>query len=396
MEIKNITGLMRKHGFSGSSPLDYDLYDARKGSIYVLSTIEPNYLNSNLSFSLTSNFISGGGIKNAVKDYSNNLIDKLGMNDNRIVKTAQVVHSKVSGGLERVRTWISEMFESFIGYLTNHYGDHIKYLNWFVELGVYLTSELVGNIASAISGMATVQTVSDVIDGTRQACTNVIRFVQQCFQGRGISVAKGHPTYIVRSISSQTFISAMEGLALAAVSVGKVAVTGTGIDVIISLVYNLVTRIFLFINTIVQKKLLNNVLSVAKKEWASLSTNALFNRPDEFNNWFKDSVLLTPVTAYLLVRSGYVSHPYKLLDLLDNRGKIISERKYLQGEKYIKRIKSNSNRLLSAYGEAYNVEFKSSDTSINYLLSSTTGANNIVPPDYVQSKSFRRRAIRRK
>ena len=157
-------------------------------------------------------------------------------------------------------------------------------------------------------------------------------------------------------------------MGVASIAIGLQA-AGDGVAAagsIVSAVVGFLQRIANLVGYCVQRFLMNRTLSQASFQWRN--DGEMKTSHGQFNQWFKRSVVCTPVIASLVMCSGFVANPLKFLALMDDEGSVITQAKYNDGVEYISKLKDLSKSYISEYCGNYKVTFKSDDGVVSGLL----------------------------
>ena len=340
-----------------------ELDDARKGTLFFLGKLEASRRPS-FDLGLVSNFAGSTSILTDLKHGSELLLNQYD------------VGKKVISGYQTYLQPITELFQSFFDKITEciakTYGEASAALEWVGEFSAWGISTLAGSLADLIPGWGYIQNAIDLYDGVKKAVINCIKWLSQIYSGWGVKLLEGGPSSIANAIAANSAAGLAGGLkdiAIASVKTGLQAAgdSAGGAGAIVGAVTGVLQRIANMINYAVQRFLIARTFNQAAKQWR-MDGDMLRNH-NQFNQWFKRSVVCTPIIAALTLNSGYVGNPLRFLALINPDGEIVTQAEYDQGVKHIETLKSLSKDYIKEYADHYKLEFKApnSDTVNNTL-----------------------------
>ena len=283
-----------------------------------------------------------------------------------------MVSDGVSAFIGPIKEALASFFDALVERLVGIYGEASVGLEWVGEFGAWAVSTFAGSLADVIPGWGYVQSAGDLYDGTKQAVLSAIKWLGQVYSGWGVSLLDGGPSIISQAIARHNATALAGGLrdmAIASTSIGLQA-AGDGAAAagsIISAVVGFLQRIANLVGYCVQRFLVNRTLSQAAYQWTN--NGEMKTNHSQFNQWFKRSVVCTPVVASLVMCSGFVANPLKFLALIDDEKGVITQDKYNEGVEYILKLQDLSKSYIKEYCENYKVTFKSEDGVISGLMS---------------------------
>lgn len=291
---------------------------------------------------------------------------------------------KAAKAVDKIKRKIEELLEKFVSkmmsFFKKAYSDIAWVTSFITEVAGWLVASLKADITNAIPVWAYVQSASDLYKGLKTTVEGVATYVSLKLSGRGVSLKSGHPEIIARDLRSHMTAKALLGAKDAGVSVGKIALTATGdtigIGSILSYVATALQKIFKLIDFIIQRVNLHRVLKKAKKEQGNLlNCSSIALDAKRFNDWFTNSLALSPVLGALLMHSGAIAHPYSFLSLLDRLGRVRTDAQlqYTKGSKHIENMKQASGGYIREYTAEYNVIFACDVSWQNELLKQQQG-----------------------
>ena len=339
------------------------LDDARKGTLYFLGNLEMVSVPS-FDVGLIGNFVGGTTILSDMKAASMTLL--------KATSPGKAVIDGISDFIKPIKDLFVGFFDALISRLVALYGEETAALEWVGEFGSWAVSTFVGSLAEVIPGWGYVQAAADIYDGTKKAVTGAIRWLTQVYSGWGVSLLEGEPSIISQAVARHNAAALGGGLkdmAVTSISVGLQAAgdSAGGAGSIFSAVTGFLQRIANMIGYCIQRFLMNRTFSQARHQWKN--DGEMKTNHTQFNQWFKRSVVCTPVIASLVMCSGFVANPLKFLALMDEEGAVITQEKYNDGIHYIDKLKELSKTYINQYCDNYKVTFKTEDSVINGLLS---------------------------
>ncbi len=254
-------------------------------------------------------------------------------------------------------------------------------MEWLADVGMWLASEFAGTLADLIPGWGYYQNAVDVYAGVKEACIKSKDLADQIYAGRGVSVAPGQSSMISMTLYKHSATCVAKGMFGATWGVLSIcadaaiySVTAVGSS-LVNWIKSVIEKVIAIVDTLVQRFALKRWIDFAKKEWYKVSSkSSIAHDPKRFNKWFLKVVLSTPVLASILMCSGYISHPYKFLKLMDiqeedgDYGETVfvkedykqKVKSFNKGVHYIQKLKELSGKYVAEYSDGYSLVFSSS------------------------------------
>lgn len=339
-----------------------ELKDAQKGIMYFLAKTEA-YKKPSMDLGMISNFMSGTSILTDLTYGATSIINQ--------TDKGRKVLSDMSSYLQPVKDLISSFFDAMYDHIAKTYGEGAAVLEWVGEFTTWAVSTLVGSLADLIPGWGYVQSAVDLYDGVKKSVTNAIKWLSQIYSGWGVSLLSGSPTIIAQGIA-QTSATGLAGglkdIAITSVKIGLEAAgdAAAGVGSLVNLVTGILQRIANLLNYAVQRFFIHKTLTQAMTHWnreGELKTNL-----HQFNQWFRRTIVCTPIFAALTINSGFCAHPYRFLSLIDDQDKVIDQAGFDKGVKHIEKLKTLSKDYAKAYSDAYKINFTSEDKVVSSRL----------------------------
>ena len=327
--------------------------DARKGALYFLGRthIEPA---PTLDLGIVNNFVGSTEILNDIKAVASALIPA-------------TVTSRLSVSVDimrKIEACFVDFFESIKSHLKDLLGDVLVGVEWIGEFTSWAVSALVGSLSSVIPGWGYVQSAGDLYSGVKQAVMQSKEFIVNLWGRRGVHLLDGMPTDIADALARHSAAGVGGGLkniGIASVSIGLEAAGDAvgGAGSIVSLVTGILQRIANLIDWAIQRFRMRSVLDTARQDWESKA--GMCEDHAQFARWFRRNTLCTPITAALVLSSGFVAHPYRFLLLLNPDDTITSQAEFDKGVLYIEKLKGIAKRYIADYMGTYKLVFESDD-----------------------------------
>ena len=211
----------------------------------------------------------------------------------------------------------------------------------------------------------------DLYDGVKKSVISAVKWLSQVFSGRGVELLQGGPSIMAEAIARHNATSLAGGIKDVAITSTKIALHAAGDAAaasgsLVDVVVNILQRIAKMVDYCAQRFMINRVFDQARRQW--YNEGIYKTHHDNFNHWFKNACVCTPVIAALTMNSGFTAHPYRFLALLSNENEIATQDQFNKGVKHIEKLKSLSIEYVKEYQDNYKVEFWSRDESVNNHL----------------------------
>ncbi|CAA0105225.1 Uncharacterised protein [BD1-7 clade bacterium] len=352
-----------------------ELADARHGTLYFLSHTKveavPNY-----STGLVETIMGDDSILKDLQNASLMLLKSTSAGR----RAATAVHDFFHPMVEAVK----EFFYFLLDKIRKIFGKFYSVVPWVMKFFRWLANKFASKLVGMIPGWGYVKSATEVYAGLRKAILGAKNFVQQLWSGIGVTLLGGQPSIIANALARHSLSSIAHGIkkvGIAATEIGLEAAgdATAGIGSIITTVTSILTSIAGFIDKYIQRFALNRVIKDAKKAWESKdSTTSMANNHKAFSEWFQNAVIFTPIVAALVVNSGFAGHPYRFLQLIDEKGEVVPQHTYDKGVTYINRLKKNGMAYVKSYQHGYEVTFKGTDGVVKARLKQITSGKQQV------------------
>jgi hypothetical protein len=369
-----------------------EMADARMGILYFLGNTDAKRKIA-FDFGVVSSFVGGTSGFQMLAKQSLWIAKKVpGVEDNMqaVKDDVKDFGTRLKEPFKPLAAWllpivekIKDFFRKFKEWLQKIYGSILDVVEGIGEFFVWASATFSRTLADAIPGWGIVTAASDVYAGVCKAVDGAIRWYQQVTSGRGVELLGGHPALIANALlrhSQAMILGGAKDTAIGGTKMGleiaTVASAGTGVGAgisvatkIISIVFDILTRIAKLIDQTIQRVLVKRFLARAKSEWTIKGSNkCIVNNHDEFTTWFSNAIVVTPIIAALVLGSGFAGHPMRFLQLLDNSGNIVTQAQFDQGVKHIDMLKTLAGKYAQSYVDDYRTEFTSTDALVRARL----------------------------
>lgn len=336
-----------------------ELEDSRKGTIFFLKGLEFDTIPS-FNLGLTGKFIVN----------TEPLSDLMAGCEFIVSKTplaSSVVFEKTNAVINTVKGYIAKFFEAILDKAKAMFGEALIGVEWLGEFAAWGIQNLTGTLANLIPCWGYVRSAADMYSAIKSAVTSTINLISQCWSGYGVSLLKGTPSIIADSLAVHSAAGALGGvkdLALKSLEVGLEAggdIAG-GAGSLISLITDILERIFQLVMLCIQKYRLNKTVKEAQDVWND-NVDSLSN--NDFMKWFTYTSVVTPIIPSLVMNSGYVANPIRFLSLFG----VIQQSEFDKGVKHIEKLRGLSKDYINDYAASYKLKFSNKDAVSNALLS---------------------------
>ncbi|PSU48943.1 hypothetical protein C9J12_10635 [Photobacterium frigidiphilum] len=268
--------------------------------------------------------------------------------------------------IAKLEKLIQRFCSNILDKLKKAYKDIKWVTNYLVDISLWLVSSIVGDLSSLIPGLGYVQNAADIYKGAKKAVTGLTSYFSLKLSGRGVRLNDGYPDIIAYDISSHMACKGFLGIKDVGVKIGQIAVQAAGdavaaVGSVVNYVINVLGRIATAIDYIIQRVNLYRVKKKAKIERDKLlHSNSLALNADSFNEWFAESMALSPILTALLMHSNTIAHPMVFLSLLDRYGRLkgYSQSNFDKGTVHINNIKNQALGYIKEYSDQYSVKFE--------------------------------------
>jgi hypothetical protein len=244
-------------------------------------------------------------------------------------------------------------------------------VEWLTEFTTWASSTFVGSLADIVPGWGYVQNSVDIYEAFKHSVFSCIDWFKHSYSGIGVDLLEGEPTLIAKALERHHMAGLAGGLKDIALTTLKTGLSiagdaAAGMGSMIGVISGILQRIANLIGYCTQRFLLNKVINQASYQ----HRNSLLEPThiNQFNHWFKKSIIYTPIISALAINSGFIAHPYRFLSLLKENDKLIDSKSFNEGIKHIEQLKEMSVKYIKEYQEAYKIEFRSDDKLVSNRL----------------------------
>ena len=191
---------------------------------------------------------------------------------------------------------------------------------------------------------------TDVASGLYTAVSKSIEYFNLKHLGTGVVLESGHPDIIAASIKQSVAKDALVGLAEAALAGAKAALaafTG-GAGLIVNKIAGIIELLLRFAVRFCDALGLRKVFADAKQKWTChKQSDAIQGQPDEFADWFQETVDGSPVCAALVMNCGIAGDAMRFLQVISSRGTVVTQGQFDKGVTYLNSLKSSAADLIT-------------------------------------------------
>lgn len=364
-----------------------EMADARQGALYFLANLSVEDVMPDISMTGTILHAAVG---------SEHVLEDLGGFANWTMSHAAAAHLTLGNQLlsaghislmvaQKIDREISDFLTKVLHKLSQVFGPYSQTVEGLLrKISVQGLSALAGKIIASIPGWNYVQIAGGIYDDVRKVLRNAYSVFMQLWSGYEVNLLGGHPDIIAAALARHSATSAAIGVVGLTRKGGKIAALATdGLTAVGSTIYTLIdTAVFAivkFIEAKIQKYLLQRALKKAKKDWSirESSVSMIYNH-DRFSRWFRRAVIPCPVLAALVLRSGFVAHPYRFLRLFVADQSIVTQAAYGKGVKHIQQLKKVATEYVRVYSDQYEVQFAGQDGVVQSRLDQVVKGRPVV------------------
>ena len=218
----------------------------------------------------------------------------------------------------------------------------------------YNLPTLVKAIVDEVTSTGKSGDIKDLASGLVTAVSKSIDYFNLKHAGKGVVLESGHPDIIAASIKHSVARDALTGLAEAAFAGAKMALAAatSGIGEIINKIASVIKLLLEFAVRFCDALELKKVFADAKQKWAIHNqTDAIQKSPDNFADWFQETVQHSPVSAALVMNCGVAGDAMSFLQVLTTQGTVVTQGQFDKGVTFLNALKSSASDLIMAVQE---------------------------------------------
>lgn len=218
----------------------------------------------------------------------------------------------------------------------------------------YNLPTLVKAIVDEVTSTGKSGDIKDLASGLVAAVSKSIEYFNLKHAGKGVVLESGHPDIVAASIKHSVARDALTGLAEAAFAGAKIALAAatSGIGEIINKIASVIKLLLEFAVRFCDALELKKVFADAKQKWAIHNqTDAIQKSPDNFADWFQETVHHSPVSAALVMNCGVAGDAMSFLQVLTTQGTVVTQGQFDKGVTFLNALKSSASDLIMAVQE---------------------------------------------
>lgn len=337
-----------------------ELEDSKKGSLYFLSKLQLETAPS-FSIGLAGKFLVNTEPLSDLKSGCEFLLGKTSISNTPFFEKTHAIVETIEGHIQK-------FFDAILDKAKSLFGEALVGVEWLSEFAVWGIQNITGSLANLIPLWGYVRAAADMYSAIKTSVLSTIKLIEQSWSGYGVNLLTGTPSVIANALVQHNAMGVLGGLkdlALKSLEVGLEAAgdVAGGVGSLISLITDILERIFQLVMLCVQKYRVKSIISEAKDAYTATTSLS------DFYKWFRFNSVTMPIIPSLVLQSGYVANPIRFLSLFDSTNEVIGQKEYDKGVKHIETLKALSKDYINDYKSSYKLIFNSSDAVSNKLLS---------------------------
>ncbi|MDE2051752.1 MAG: hypothetical protein KGJ72_12120 [Gammaproteobacteria bacterium] len=266
--------------------------------------------------------------------------------DGRIMTAA----AKVGGAVEAIDKQVNEIALAIQQWLVDKFNISASDAELAVQHVRYNVPALIYGIQGEVRKSASDFGVTGIASGLVTAVSKSIEYFNLRHAGQGVVLESGHPDIVAASIKRSVAKDALVGLAEAALAGAKAALaafTG-GVGLIINKIAGVIELLLRFAVRFCDALGLRKIFADAKQKWTChKQSDAIQKSPDEFADWFQETVDHSPVCAALVMNCGVAGDAMSFLQVITNRGTVVTQGQFDKGVTFLNALKSSASDLIT-------------------------------------------------
>jgi hypothetical protein len=262
--------------------------------------------------------------------------------------------TKVGGLVEGIDKQVNQIAVSIQEWLVGKFNVAASDAELAVQHIRYNLPTLVKAIVDEVTSTGKSGDIKDLASGLVTAVSKSIDYFNLKHAGKGVVLESGHPDIIAASIKHSVARDALIGLAEAAFAGAKMALAAatSGVGEIINKIASVIKLLLEFAVRFCDALELKKVFADAKQKWAIHNqTDAIQKSPDNFADWFQETVQHSPVSAALVMNCGVAGDAMSFLQVLTTRGTVVTQGQFDKGVTFLNALKSSASDLIMAVQE---------------------------------------------
>ncbi|MDE2262147.1 MAG: hypothetical protein KGL45_06470 [Gammaproteobacteria bacterium] len=266
--------------------------------------------------------------------------------DGRIMTAA----AKVGGAVEAIDKQVNEIALAIQQWLVDKFNISASDAELAVQHVRYNVPALIYGIQGEVRKSASDFGVTGIASGLVTAVSKSIEYFNLRHAGQGVVLESGHPDIVAASIKRSVAKDALVGLAEAALAGAKAALaafTG-GVGLIINKIAGVIELLLRFAVRFCDALGLRKIFADAKQKWTChKQSDAIQKSPDEFADWFQETVDHSPVCAALVMNCGVAGDAMSFLQVITNQGTVVTQGQFDKGVTFLNALKSSASDLIT-------------------------------------------------
>jgi hypothetical protein len=262
--------------------------------------------------------------------------------------------TKVGNLVEGIDKQVNEIALSIQEWLVGKFNVAASDAELAVQHIRYNLPTLVKAIVDEVTSTGKSGDIKDLASGLVTAVSKSIDYFNLKHAGKGVVLESGHPDIIAASIKHSVARDALTGLAEAAFAGAKMALAAatSGVGEIINKIASVIKLLLEFAVRFCDALELKKVFADAKQKWAIHNqTDAIQKSPDNFADWFQETVQHSPVSAALVMNCGVAGDAMSFLQVLTTQGTVVTQGQFDKGVTFLNALKSSASDLIMAVQE---------------------------------------------
>jgi hypothetical protein len=258
--------------------------------------------------------------------------------------------TKVGGAVDAIDKQVNEIALAIQQWLVGKFNISASDAELAVQHVRYNVPALIYGIQGEVRKTASDFGVTGIASGLVTAVTKSIDYFNLRHAGQGVVLESGHPDIVAASIKKSIGKDALVGLAEAALAGAKAALaafTG-GVGLIVNKIAGVIELLLRFAVRFCDALGLRKVFADAKNKWmCHKQSDAIQKAPDEFADWFQETVDHSPVCAALVMNCGVAGDAMSFLQVITNRGTVVTQGQFDKGVTFLNALKSSASDLIT-------------------------------------------------
>ncbi|EDL54326.1 hypothetical protein VSAK1_24875 [Vibrio mediterranei AK1] len=288
--------------------------------------------------------------------------------------------------LQKIKEILKKMCDKIQDILFGPAGDMLlkRFCSWLVE-------KVAKNLFNLIKKHSSESKIAGVVKGVTKAVTQTADMIYNWRLGCGVTLLKSPAQDICSALTKAQGQRIIEGIGE---SVGSAAIIGAQITSasvnpagpkFVGALAGILSKIFGEIIKFFEMRRIKTALTDAKTMWKDIQTRRQHLATQNLSSqewvkgaqsgeyhiipvWLRASLLSSPILASILMASGYLSHPYRFVQMISPLDSVMLQSDFNKSRRYIDRLKKDAGLNIRVIKKSRGFVFTSQNPAVSAML----------------------------